>query len=271
MAHSIFKILIVDDEPKNIKLVASYLGVVKNYELSYTTFPKKALEMISEHKYDLILLDINMPVIDGYEVCKIIKKHPKTQHIPVMFLTAMLDDKSMENAFRVGAADYITKPIKKLELVSRVKTIFAFHKYEKEIKSLKNDLIFSELKNKTTIDVQTNPILFYKNEKILSCNKALQKLLGYSSFDNFLDKEKSITGFIYDSDCQALQLDDLAWIKKLYDEKDDKDKKHRVSILIGNNLKHFYVNVLKFTYDKHLEFIVYFQEIERVKVLFEKE
>ena len=271
MTSKKFNILIVDDEPKNIKLVASFLGVVKNYKLSYTTDSLKVLEMVSEQKYDLILLDINMPILDGFEICKSIKKHPKTKDIPIIFLTAMLDDKSMENAFRMGASDYITKPIKKLELVSRVKTIFAFNQYANEIESLKNDLKFSELINKTTIDVQTNPIIFHNKEKIISCNKALQELLGYSSLDEFLDNKKSITSFIYDSDCQATQLGALQWIEKLYDEKDDKDKKHRVSIRSGNKLKHFFVNVLKITYDKHLEYIVYFEEIDKLKVSFEKE
>ena len=271
MTSEKFNILIVDDEPKNIKLVASFLGVVKNYKLSYTTDPVKSLEMVNEQSYDLILLDINMPKMDGFEVCKTIKNHPKTKNIPIIFLTAMLDDKSMENAFRMGASDYITKPIKKLELVSRVKTIFAFHKYENEIQTLKNDLKFSELVNKMTIDIQTNPIIFYTKDKILSCNKALQQLLGYSSISEFLEKEKTINGFIYDSDCQATQLDDIELIKKLYTEKDNKDRRNRVSIRSKKTLKHFMINVVNLKYDKYLQYLIYFEQINKSDILFEKE
>ncbi|PHQ91387.1 MAG: hypothetical protein COB42_03480 [Sulfurimonas sp.] len=268
MENKEFNILIVDDEPRNIKLVASYLGIVKNYKLSYTTDPLKVLEMVKEKKYDLILLDINMPRMDGFEVCENLKKNPKTTNIPVIFLTAMLDDKSMNHAFRNGAADYITKPIKKLELVSRVKTIFAFYKYEEEIKMLKNDLDFTNLKAKLSIDAQVNPIIYYDGSEILQCNTALLQLLNYATVDDFLANEESITGLIYDSNCQGLELEDKDWVEKIYSQDRKDSQPNRISIGSDGSLKHFVVTVSKLQDATHLQYIIFFEEIDKPQYAF---
>jgi len=261
MQNNKFNILIVDDDAKNIKLVASFLSVVKNYNLSYATNGSKALELLKDKPYDLILLDINMPVMDGFELCKRIKEDPYTKNIPVIFLTAMLDDKSMETGFRLGAADYITKPIKKLELVSRVKTIFAFHQYEKKINSLKKRILFLDLINKTSIDAQVNPIIFHDREKMFLCNKAFLKLLHYESVEAFLDANKSLLGLIYDSNCQTNELADLHWLEKISNEMDDAI--NRVSIRSSGALKHFFVSVEKIKYGNNLQYIVFFNEVNK--------
>lgn len=103
-------ILVVDDTPENIQILAHAL--TKEYEVRVSTNGLAALEFLREHgKPDLILLDIMMPDMDGYEVCRQIKANPAHRDIPVIFLTAMGDARSESAGLALGAVDYITKPI----------------------------------------------------------------------------------------------------------------------------------------------------------------
>lgn len=123
------QILIVDDVPTNIQLVASILSE-EAYDLAFANSGKDALLQISETPFDLILLDIMMPEMDGLTVAKRLKSNPKTVRIPIIFLTAKSDEESVVEGFEVGAADYVTKPFNPSELKSRVKTHVALKMHE---------------------------------------------------------------------------------------------------------------------------------------------
>ena len=113
-------ILIVDDSINNIELLSDILS--DYYEVMFASSGTKALQMAVELLPDLILLDIVMPEIDGYEMIKILKNDPATAHIPVIFITAKATQDDMFKGFKVGAVDYIAKPFHKEEVCVRVKT-----------------------------------------------------------------------------------------------------------------------------------------------------
>lgn len=106
------KVLIIDDNGENIKIAAKF---IKSDEVIIWTAMngKIGIEVAKEKHPDIILLDIQMPEMDGFEVCKILKADKETENIPIIFMTARTDDESIENAFKVGAVDYIVKPIRK--------------------------------------------------------------------------------------------------------------------------------------------------------------
>lgn len=131
--NSQFNILIVDDEKFNIEVVVGFLET-ESYNLSFVTNGKDALRGAFSKDFDLILLDINMPEMDGFEVCKRLKNDEKTKEIPVIFLSALDDIATITNAFEVGGVDYISKPFNGLELIARVKTHIELRKYIKELK-----------------------------------------------------------------------------------------------------------------------------------------
>lgn len=113
------RVLAVDDLPENLKVLGSIL--VKNgFEISMATNGKQALELAKKFNPDVILLDIMMPDMDGYETCTLIKNEELVQHIPVIFLTAKTESDAMIKGFEVGAVDYVTKPFNSKELLSRV-------------------------------------------------------------------------------------------------------------------------------------------------------
>ena len=114
-------ILIVDDNPKNLQILGNYLQE-EGYLVEFALNGASALDWIKQSEFDLILLDIMMPEMDGFEVCKIIKSNPVYQKIPVIFLTAKIDTESIVTGFDLGAVDYIIKPFNQKELIARVKT-----------------------------------------------------------------------------------------------------------------------------------------------------
>ena len=112
-------ILIVDDTETNIDIL---LDLLNEYDVIVAISGKSALEVAFEENPDLILLDIMMPDMDGYEVCEKLKSNESTKDIPVVFITAKTDEDSIEKAYEVGGIDYVSKPFKPRELIARVKT-----------------------------------------------------------------------------------------------------------------------------------------------------
>ncbi|MEN4053817.1 MULTISPECIES: HD domain-containing phosphohydrolase [Sulfurimonas] len=115
-----YQILIVDDVADNIQVAMNILEE-DNYDFSFATSGEAAYELLLNNEFDLVLLDIMMPGIDGFELCQMMKRHEKLKDIPVIFLTAKVDIDSISHGFRVGGVDYITKPFQAEELIARVK------------------------------------------------------------------------------------------------------------------------------------------------------
>lgn len=114
-------ILVVDDNPNNIKIVALIMRTLQ-YKIVIATNGEQAIEMVKQTRPDLILLDVMMPKIDGFETCRIIKSKKENENIPVIFITALNDTDSLVKGFKAGGVDYITKPFNKDELISRMRT-----------------------------------------------------------------------------------------------------------------------------------------------------
>ncbi len=115
------KILIVDDEITNIRVLQNFLSL-ENYRFDHATHGIQALEMLENQSFDLVLLDIMMPRMSGYEVLNHIRKTRTAYELPVLMLTAGKQNREMVAAFQAGANDYLSKPIDRLELIARIKT-----------------------------------------------------------------------------------------------------------------------------------------------------
>lgn len=115
-----YKLLVVDDQPINIQVL--YQTFSADYDVCMATNGKQALKVCAEQNPDLILLDIEMPDMNGFDVCQLLKADPATQNIPVIFVTAHVDEASETHGLDVGAVDYIYKPINPNIVRARVKT-----------------------------------------------------------------------------------------------------------------------------------------------------
>lgn len=127
-------ILVVDDNPVNVRLLANIL-VNLGYKVRKATNGEMALDAIDAITPDLILLDINMPGMDGYQVCQTLKSSPKNSDIPVIFISALDEMADKLKGFEVGGIDYISKPFQLLEVQTRVKTHIALRHLQKQQQS----------------------------------------------------------------------------------------------------------------------------------------
>ena len=119
------KVLIIDDTPQNIDIL---IDILDSHDISVALDGESGIAMCSDEDFELFLIDIVMPDMDGFEVCKTLKQNPKTAPVPVIFITAHTDHESIDKCFEVGGADYISKPFHKATLRARVDTQLKLHK-----------------------------------------------------------------------------------------------------------------------------------------------
>jgi diguanylate cyclase (GGDEF)-like protein len=127
-------VLIVDDMAANIEVLDSVLG--EEHEILFATNGKDAVEIATNQLPDIILLDVIMPDMDGYEVCASLKATPKTQDIPIVFITAMNQEEEESKGLNAGGIDYITKPIRPSIVKARVRNHLELKRYRDHLKEL---------------------------------------------------------------------------------------------------------------------------------------
>jgi putative two-component system response regulator len=150
-------ILIVDDTPENIDLLK---GVLKEeYIIKAATRGSKALDIARTTPVDLILLDIMMPEMDGYEVCRALKADEATKKIPVIFVTALQETGDETSGFEAGAVDYITKPINAAVVLARVRTLLALKEAQDALEEWNTNLKKRLLQSVTTIREKTQALM----------------------------------------------------------------------------------------------------------------
>ncbi len=150
-------ILIVDDNPINMKLAVSVLQSY-NFNILVSMNGESCLKQARENSPDIILLDVLMPGIDGFETCKRLKANPKTKDIPVIFMTALSDTEDKITGFEMGAVDYVTKPIKIDEVLARVKVHIQLRQLTKTLKK-KNVLLQEEIKQRIIAETKLKEAL----------------------------------------------------------------------------------------------------------------
>src|SRR5210317_1720529 len=131
-------VLAVDDTPENLDVVKGILG--DDYQVKVAINGHIALKIAQSQAPDLILLDIMMPEIDGYEVCRQLKADPATAEIPVIFLSALTDTKDKVQGLDLGAVDYVTKPFQPDEVIARVNTHLTVYRLKREVQAQHDEL-----------------------------------------------------------------------------------------------------------------------------------
>lgn len=133
-------VLIVDDEPRNLQLLGSVLCDELGCDICFATSGMEALESLEEVTPDLVLLDVNMPEMNGYEVCRAIRAADGCGEIPVIFLTALNDQDDVIRGFTAGGSDYVVKPFESRELLARIRVHLELKLSRDELKRQKDEL-----------------------------------------------------------------------------------------------------------------------------------
>jgi len=159
-------ILIVDDTPANLQLLTSML-VEQGYQIFSAISGKVALNVVQKSLPDLILLDINMPGMNGYEVCEQLKANEKTRDIPVIFVSALSETLDKVKAFFVGGVDYVTKPFQAEEVLARVKTHLQLHQLQQQLTAQNEEL------HNTLEELQTTQQELIQSEKMAALGQLI--------------------------------------------------------------------------------------------------
>jgi two-component system, sensor histidine kinase and response regulator len=140
IADKLFKILVVDDNPRNIQVLGTILREA-GYEVGFALNGKQALDLLQDsNDYDLVLMDIKMPVMDGFEATRIMNNDKRFSEIPVIFLSASHDTDNIIAAFDIGGLDYVTKPFNTKELLARVNTHIQLKHRTQQVKDYAREL-----------------------------------------------------------------------------------------------------------------------------------
>ena len=182
-------ILIVDDVPANLAVAVDYLES-HNFTVMVAQDGEEGIERAQMIQPDLILLDVMMPGIDGFEACRRLKAIKSTREIPVIFMTALTDISDKVTAFEVGAADYVSKPFQMEELLSRITTHLTLHAVQQQLITQNAQLHASELYYRGLFEAAQDGILLLDLEsgKITDVNESVVNLLGYKR-DHYLDRK----------------------------------------------------------------------------------
>lgn len=188
-------ILLVDDTPNNIRLLSAML-IDQGYEVRRVINGQMALKTAQANPPDLILLDIKMPDMNGYEVCQRLKAAIDTKDIPVIFISALDEVLDKVKAFAVGGVDYITKPFSEEEVFARVENVLTVRRLQRQLQE-QNEYLDREIQKRRQLEEQLqrqettyqllwdSPILgifrTHTDGLILEANQRFAEMLGYSS------------------------------------------------------------------------------------------
>ena len=174
-------ILIVDDNPQNLQVLGKLLQENK-YEIEFATSGTAAMVWLEKRRFDLILLDINMPGMNGFEVCMKIRSNPEMNKIPIIFLSAESERESILKGFELGAQDYITKPFDSRELLVRVRTHLALKESLENLEIL-NRSLEGKVNERTLQLKESNEKLEDTNRKLLDLDRAKADFLSLISHE----------------------------------------------------------------------------------------
>ncbi|NJO89181.1 MAG: hybrid sensor histidine kinase/response regulator [Chloroflexia bacterium] len=216
------RILIVDDNSKNIQVLATVLAK-NNYEVEYALRGKDAIEIVKSEDFELILLDIMMPELDGFDTCVALKKIEGKQDIPVIFITAKTDIESITKGFELGGVDYITKPFNDRELLKRIETHIELKKSQEKLKEV-NIWLEKQVQERTKELISAKEELERANTELTKMDAAKTNILslisqeirtplnGITSFLYLLKKQNKIEGldkYINPLDLSVQKLEDF--------------------------------------------------------------
>lgn len=214
-------ILCIDDIKTNLFTVASILESAdeERYSVSLAQSAKEGLEILLKKKIDIILLDVMMPEVDGFECAKIIKSNKKTKHIPILFITAKSDGETIKECYRVGGDDYINKPFNHIELLARI----SFHlKLQEKEEMLIRDKEYVQ----SILDLQENIVVVSNGVRVQDANRAMLDFYGVHSLREFRRSMQCICdSFLQDEGYFHLGLvdKDEIWIDKIVAKSDNED------------------------------------------------
>ncbi len=228
-------LLIVDDEPANIKILTEILH--RDYELLIATDGERAIEIAKSELPECILLDVEMPIMDGYAVCKKIKEIEACENIPIIFVTAKSDDEDEEYGFSLGAVDYIKKPYRISSITARINTHLKLYEQEKLLRNFNDALVEQvelEVANrmKAEAEKKAQDIILMQQTKLAETGEMLSAIA--HQWKQPLNTISLLTGLIY----EGVRYEDIP-AEELYDYCDSINEQVQFMAQTVNDFRNF--------------------------------
>ncbi len=187
-------ILVVNETPENLQDISKILAH-KKFVIRVANNGKEAIESIKAEAPDLILMDIQMPGIDGYETCRRIKSMSQFESIPIIFLSALTETADIAKAFEAGGQDYITKPFKEQEVTTKVRMHLKMHEYQEQMENIVEERT-KEIEKRKQIELKHEKLLHDVGERMkeLNCLYSISQFINdpENSFEDVLQKSTNI-------------------------------------------------------------------------------
>lgn len=280
-----YTLLVVDDYPLNLSLIVDYLSEF-GFQIIIAQTGEEAIELAKSEKPDLVLLDVMLPGINGFETCKRLKSNAETSDIIVIFMTVLTDTEDKVKGFNLGAVDYVTKPFQQGELLARVTThlrlkaltenleqevnkqtqalTVANEKLQRKIeesKKIEEALRESESRYRAAMENANDGIAIIEGGRFTFFNRQLLTILGYAHPDELIGKTVDII-FHPDEKERILKYNELREAGKKAPERYEAK-----GITKNHRLLYFDVSATRITYKDHYAVLAFFTDITKRKLL----
>ena len=253
-------ILIVDDMQTNLAILA---GILKDdYNIKIAKSGPKAIEIVSQGGINLVLLDVIMPDMDGYEVCSLLKKNEKTKNIPIIFVTGDDSSEGEEKGFKLGAVDYITKPVKPATVKSRVNTHVNLYLHSIELETMSHAMQEQNIKLKQYTSLIDENVITSTTDLegiITNVSNAFCQISGYSKEELIgqnqnIVRHPDVSESLYENLWDTIQAD-KTWTGEIKNLKKDRNYywvKAVISPVFENEIKIGYTAIRQDITDKKI-------------------
>ena len=176
-----YRVLVVDDQPNNLTLASFHIRSL-GYEVLTAQDGPECLKLVEESPPDVILLDVMMPGLDGFEVCRRLKRHKEHRHIPVVLLTALTDTDDRITGIEAGADDFVTKPFNRLELLARLKSLVRVKRLEETERTHLRRTLERYVDSSVAQQVLDNPELVAPGGRLQDASVLFADVRGFTSW-----------------------------------------------------------------------------------------
>ncbi len=260
-----YTILCVDDQSVNLTILEEYLTKEDKFELFFASSAQEALKIILKNRIDIILLDIMMPDIDGFEMTDILRKTPSTKDIPIIFVTARDDESVVQEAFLHGGNDYVSKPIRINELIARINLQIKLLEKEEEIK-------YKQYLIEQMIDKQINMVIITDGKKLKNANHSFLHFVEFEDLESFNTTHQDILQYLLQFITVEFNNEIEKVFKPLLNEKAENILSVIADFHINQEIKTFQID--KICLGNGIDFMVTFTDVTSLndeKVKFEHE
>ena len=271
-----FNILYIDDKKENLFALESLLEDFEGIELYLKSSGEDGLKLMLDKRIDLLLLDVQMPIMDGYEVANLLKSVQETADIPIIFITAVFNSTEFrKKGYDLGAVDYLTKPIDDSLLLNKIKVYKKIFDTQAELRE-KNEYIKSELKFKKKylkyiFDSSPNLKFVTDGKNIEDANQTMLDFFSYDSVEEFNKEHGCISDFFVDEEGYLqTYMNGIWWIDYMLKTVDFKDNK---VVIYNKNIRYvFSIKLREYSYKDKIKYIFDFSDIteyENIKQRYE--